>query len=111
MTPDLPRLAPRKADSHKGDFGRVLIVGGSRSMAGAAGLAGMAALRGGAGLVQLAVPEVCADTVASFEPSYMTQPLPCDREGRLTIEAREPIAELARRATVLAVGPGLGQSA
>ncbi|MEX0714228.1 MAG: NAD(P)H-hydrate dehydratase [Pirellulales bacterium] len=111
MTPDLPRLAPRKADSHKGDFGRVLIVGGSRSMAGAAGLAGIAALRGGAGLVQLAVPEVCADTVASFEPSYMTQPLPCDREGRLTIEAREPIAELARRATVLAVGPGLGQSA
>jgi NAD(P)H-hydrate epimerase len=41
----------------------------------------------------------------------MTQPLPCDREGRLGIEAREPIAELARRATVLAVGPGLGQSA
>ena len=52
----LPLLPARAADSHKGDFGRALLVGGSRGMTGAIALAGMAALRGGAGLVQLAAP-------------------------------------------------------
>jgi NAD(P)H-hydrate repair Nnr-like enzyme with NAD(P)H-hydrate dehydratase domain len=50
------RLEPRRADSHKGDFGRVLIVGGSRGMAGAPSICGMAALRSGAGLVTVASP-------------------------------------------------------
>ena len=72
---ELPRLPPRLPDAHKGDFGLALIVGGSRGMAGAAALAGMAALRGGAGLVRLAVPDAILDTVAGFEPSYMTRPL------------------------------------
>ena len=52
----LPQLAPRLADSHKGDYGRALLVGGSRGMSGAIALAGMATLRSGAGLVMLAVP-------------------------------------------------------
>jgi NAD(P)H-hydrate repair Nnr-like enzyme with NAD(P)H-hydrate dehydratase domain len=46
----------------------------------------MAALRGGAGLVRLAVPDVCLDTVAGFEPSYMTVPLPSDRAGRIALD-------------------------
>lgn len=107
----LPHLPPRPPESHKGDFGLALVVGGSRGMAGAVALAGMAALRGGAGLVRLAVPEVCLETVASFEPSYMTVPLPCDRAGRISWRARGEIVELAEAADAVACGPGLGRSA
>jgi NAD(P)H-hydrate epimerase len=106
----LPRLPPRAPDAHKGNFGLALIVGGSRGMAGAVALAGMAALRGGAGLVRLAVPDVCVDTVAGFEPSYMTVALPSDSGGRLAATAFDAIAPLVDAATVIACGPGLGRS-
>jgi ADP-dependent NAD(P)H-hydrate dehydratase len=106
----LPRLADRKADAHKGDFGLALLVGGSRGMAGAVAMAGMAALRGGAGLVRLAVPDVCLDAVAGFEPSYMTVPLPSDRAGRIDGSAWGKIEEAMPAATVVACGPGLGRS-
>lgn len=107
---ELPHLLPRQDDAHKGDFGAALIVGGSRGMAGAPALAGMAALRGGAGLVRLAVPETILDTVAGFEPSYMTVPLPTDKAGHIASAAFDRIAELAETATVVACGPGLGRS-
>ena len=81
LDPTLPVLPPRAPDAHKGTFGTALIIGGSRGMTGAAALAGMAALRGGAGLVRVAVPDVCLETVAAHEPSYMTVPLPCDGAG------------------------------
>lgn len=106
----LPVLPARQADAHKGDFGRGLLVGGSRGMSGAIALAGMAALRGGAGLVTLAVPDVCLDTVASFEPSYMTVPLAHDECGRIGQAAE---AEIFRRATLadcVACGPGLSRA-
>ncbi len=106
----LPTLPPRKADSHKGDFGRALLVGGSRGMSGAIALAGMAALRSGAGLVTLALPDVCLETVASFEPSYMTAPLVCDEAGRIRREAETEILRLASVSDVMACGPGLGRS-
>lgn len=106
----LPDLPPRPADAHKGLYGLALIAGGSRGMAGAAALAGMAALRSGAGLVRVAVPEVCQDLVAGFEPSYMVVGLPSDAAGRIAADARERIAELAEGATVVALGPGLGRS-
>ena len=106
----LPKLPPRRKDAHKGDFGSALIIGGSRGMSGAAGLAGMAALRGGAGLVRLAVPDICLETVAAFDPSYMTVPLPCDSAGRIAATAADKIVELAEAATVTACGPGLGRS-
>lgn len=107
---DLPKLPPRRPESHKGDYGKVLVVGGSRGMSGAIALAGMACLRSGAGLVTLAVPEACLDVVASFEPSYMTVPLPCDERGRLSVAAQEHLAELADAATCIACGPGLGRT-
>ncbi len=107
----LPRLSRRRDDAHKGDFGLALIVGGSRGMTGAVALAGMAALRGGAGLVRLAVPDVCLDVVAGAEPSYMTVPLPSDDAGRIAAAARDIILERAETATVVGLGPGLGQSA
>ncbi len=106
----LPRLAPRAPDSHKGNFGLALVVGGSRGMTGAVTMAGLAALRGGAGLVRLALPDVCLDVVAGFEPSYMTVALPSDRAGRIAISARSKIFAQAQTATVVAFGPGTGRS-
>jgi len=57
LPPEPPRLPPRSAEASKRDFGRVLVIGGSAGMAGAPALSAMAALRSGAGLVELAVPE------------------------------------------------------
>lgn len=106
----LPKLALRAADSHKGTFGTALVVGGSRGMAGGVALAGMAALRGGAGLVRVATPDICLETVAGFEPAYTTIPLPCDRAGRIAFAARSDISRAAAAATAIGLGPGLGRS-
>jgi NAD(P)H-hydrate epimerase len=105
----LPSLAPRRAESNKGDFGRVLVVAGSRGMTGAAVLCGTAALRGGAGLVRLAVPADVLPIVAAGNPCYMTAPLPSDEHGRLHRKAATELAALLRTNDVAAVGPGLGQ--
>lgn len=110
MSNPLPKLPPRAPDSHKGDFGRALLIGGSKGMAGAISLAGMATLRSGAGLVLLAVPEGIQGTVAAFEPSYMTKPLTADSSGRLRIDAQAELEKLVADATCIAIGPGLGQS-
>jgi NAD(P)H-hydrate epimerase len=108
----LPTLAKRPADSNKGMYGTVLVVAGSRGMAGAAALAGASALRSGAGLVRVACPGEVQPTVASFEPSYMTCPLDNDDEGLLHFKpARRALERLLEHADVLAIGPGLGQSA
>ncbi len=109
-TPPLPRLAPRRADSHKGDYGRALLIGGSQGMAGAIAMAGMAALRSGAGLVKLATAAACQPTVAACEPAAMTIALPCDTAGRISTAARDAIAEAVDLATVVALGPGIGRS-
>lgn len=106
----LPQLPTRTAEAHKGDFGRALLVGGSRGMGGAIALAGMAALRSGAGLVTLATAQACLDVVASFEPSYMTTLLPSDDEGRISLTARPKLEQLAESPTCIAWGPGLGRS-
>lgn len=108
--PPLPRLAPRKPESHKGDFGRALLVGGSQGMAGAIALAGMATLRSGAGLVKLATPTSCQATVAGFEPSAMTVGLPADDYGHLASWSLPMLAQLVDEADVVACGPGLGRS-
>jgi ADP-dependent NAD(P)H-hydrate dehydratase len=107
---DLPRLAVRRRDSSKRDYGRVLVVGGAAGMAGAPALAAMAALRSGAGLVDLAAPEGVATIAAGFDPCVMTHPLPARDGGTFAHDALEPIAALASRADALAVGPGLGRS-
>ena len=106
----LPQLPPRDPESHKGDYGRALLIGGSRGMSGAIALAGMATLRSGAGLVTLGVPEACLVTVAAFEPSYMTLPLPCDAAGRLRHDAAQQLTEPLEVATAVACGPGWGRS-
>ncbi len=79
-------------------------------MSGAISLSGMGALRSGVGLATLAVPDLCLETVAALDPCYMTQPLPCDDDGRLVLAACEEICHLAEKATCVAIGPGLGRS-
>ncbi|MBY0227796.1 MAG: NAD(P)H-hydrate dehydratase [Gemmataceae bacterium] len=93
----LPKLPPRPEDAHKGTFGTVLVVAGGPGMSGAAALCGMAALRGGAGLVRLAVPDAVLPLVAAHSPCYMASPLSAWRE-------------LAAQASAIVAGPGLGQS-
>ena len=107
----LPSLAPRAADGHKGDYGRVLIVAGSRGMAGAAALCGMATLRSGAGLVTVATPASVHATVASFSPCYMTVPLVPDEDGVADFANVVDLVAAKNSFDVWAVGPGLGQSA
>jgi NAD(P)H-hydrate epimerase len=106
----LPTLAPRPTNSNKGTFGRVLVIAGSRGMSGAAILCGSAALRGGAGLVRLAVPSEILPIVASANPCYLTAALPQDDYGRLGSAAATDILALAAVNQVVALGPGLGQS-
>jgi NAD(P)H-hydrate epimerase len=106
----LPKLPPRRTESHKGDFGHALLVGGSRNMPGAIGLAAAGALRGGAGLVTVATAESAHAIVAGLNPCAMTARLPEDAEGRISIRGATIVARLAQRATCVAIGPGLGQS-
>ncbi len=110
MIHQVPKLRPRPADSNKGMFGRVLVVAGSRGMAGAGVLCASAALRGGAGLVTLAVPEEILPQVAAANPCYLTAPLPQDQDGRLSDLAEIPLQDLLQSNTVVALGPGLGRS-
>jgi NAD(P)H-hydrate epimerase len=104
----VPRLPARAAESHKGTFGKVLVVAGSRGMTGAAVLCGSAALRGGAGLVQVACPRDVQDVVAAGNPCYMTLGLAMTRTGTFDPPAIDEIVRAGESATVVAVGPGLG---
>jgi NAD(P)H-hydrate epimerase len=108
---ELPRLARRPADSNKGNYGKDLVVAGSRGMSGAAVLCGSGALRGGAGLVTVAVPELILPIVAAGNPCYLTAPLAQDTEGKVSKLAEARILELAQANDIAAIGPGLGRSA
>lgn len=101
----VPTLSPRPTSSNKGDFGRVLIVAGSRGMSGAAILCASAALRAGAGLVKVAVPAEILPIVATACPCCTTAALSQDADGR--IAASSSVAKLCETQDVVAVGPGL----
>ena len=106
----LPAAPQRPDDAHKGTFGRVLVVAGSRGMSGAASLAGLGALRGGAGLVYVAAPEGIVPIVAAIEPSYLTIPLLEDSQGRIALAAWERLESAIPNNDVIAFGPGWGRS-
>ena len=103
-------LIPRNPRSNKGDFGHVLVIGGSLGKAGAAALAGMAALRAGAGLVTVAVPRSVLPTVAGFAPELMTEPLEED-SGVVSMRALEyeQLEKLSEGKSVIALGPGISR--
>ncbi len=107
---DIPKLKPRAAEAHKGDFGKVCIIGGCVGMSGAPALAGRAALRSGAGLVRVAVPKSVLPIVALIEPSYTTISLPEDSAGRISAKAISAILDAVSDNDCLAFGPGIGIS-
>ena len=109
--------APRAATANKGNFGHVLVVGGTfgtaGGKAGAPAMTSLAALRAGAGLVTAAVPAPALQAIASFAPELMTWPLAVTRAGQISAKnlEKKQIASLIAGKTVLAIGPGLGQAA
>jgi hydroxyethylthiazole kinase-like uncharacterized protein yjeF len=118
-------LMPRDPDSNKGDYGRVVIAGGSMGKTGAVHLSAMSALRSGAGLVTVATPRPCVPIVASMGAEYMTEGWD-DDDDQAAATAGADGADGAANATgvaaavdrvlglkkdVLAIGPGLGAGA
>lgn len=102
-------LPDRLLNSHKGNYGKILLLCGSRGYTGAAALSAMGALRTGAGLVYLAVPQSIyeIEAVKLLEPIVI--PLP-DESGKLSASATTPISSLLDGKNAVLLGPGLGRS-
>ncbi|MBI5232846.1 MAG: NAD(P)H-hydrate dehydratase [Deltaproteobacteria bacterium] len=104
-------LPQRLKSSHKGDYGHVLVVAGSRGKTGAALLAAKACLRSGAGLVTIGVPGSLLDVFQSCVTEEMLLPLPDDGSGMLSADAADEILGFAaRKIDAIAIGPGIGVS-
>lgn len=103
-------LLKRKKETHKGDYGHILIVAGSRGMSGAAVLCGYGALRAGAGLVTIATPGSIQSTVASGIVEAMTLPLPETPRGTLHEDAIHQLVTFISKSKInsIVVGPGIG---
>lgn len=102
-------LIPRRfSNSNKGSYGKILFVTGSRGMTGAGCLAGKAALRSGAGLVYLGVPESLTSVYGTVVPEAVTVPLQEQTPGLLSKECIPQLGEWMKKVSVAAVGPGLG---
>jgi hydroxyethylthiazole kinase-like uncharacterized protein yjeF len=105
-----PLVGPRPLVANKGNFGHVLVIGGSVGKAGSVAMAGMAALRTGAGLSTVATPKSVLATVAGFHPEVMTEPLDETDAGTISTRASEHMDALIKGKTVLAVGPGISRN-
>ena len=104
-------LTPRPADSNKGKYGHVLVIGGSVGKAGSVAMAGMATLRAGAGLSTIATAKSALATVAGFHPEVMTEGLAETSAGTISLSASKSLRELSRGKSVLAIGPGISREA
>ncbi len=102
---DFLRLKNREADSHKGNNGRLLIVGGSGDYSGAPAIAGMAAIGAGADLVYVATPEKSAQAIKSTSPDLIVKSLEGDK---LSLNHSSEILELAGKVDAVIMGPGAG---
>jgi NAD(P)H-hydrate epimerase len=107
----LPKLPRREHDGHKGTYGTVQVVAGSRGMAGAAVLVGRASLRSGAGLVRVACPLAIQEVVAAGHPCYTTFGIRQHADHSFAEGAADDVSALGHKADVVAIGPGLGQAA
>lgn len=105
----LPTIPTRRADTHKGDYGRVFVLAGSIGMTGAAYLCAKAALRSGAGLVTLGIPESLNTIMASKLTCVMTRPLPETTAHTLSKRANDIVIELTEKCDAVVMGPGLSQ--
>ena len=103
-------LHPRKPETNKNDYGRILCVCGSAGYTGAAYFAAQGAVRMGAGVVTLAVPEKAWPVLAVKLNEPVVRPMPCGGEGLFSRGAIEPLLALAERADALLIGCGLGRS-
>lgn len=103
-----PGLLPREKNTHKGDYGKVLIIAGSRGMTGAAALSARAALKAGAGLVTVACPDSEQPVIACAVPEAMTLPLPSE-DGAVSLEAAGKVLAFQKdkKYDVCLIGPGL----
>ncbi len=99
----------RKQDSHKGNFGHLFILAGSRGFSGAACLCAESALRSGAGLVTVGIPESLHGIVGVKLTEAMTKPLPQTKSGTLSLKAFTQLKNFFQRIDILAIGPGLSQ--
>lgn len=105
-------LLPRASDTHKGTYGRVLVVAGAPGTTGAAVLSAQGALRGGAGLVTVAAPDSVYPIIAGQVTEALVRPLPSASDGGgLALDAVDEVLELVGSTDVLAIGPGVGTSA
>jgi len=105
------QLLRRRPDAHKGDFGHIFILAGSRRFSGAAVLCVEAALRCGAGLVTLGVPGSLAQAIIKIKPKEaMLLPLTETKEGSFSLAAYKKIKDFVKHIDVLVVGPGLTQN-
>jgi ADP-dependent NAD(P)H-hydrate dehydratase / NAD(P)H-hydrate epimerase len=104
-------LAPRPRGGHKGTFGHVLVVGGSRGKTGAPAMSGLAALRAGAGLVTVAAAESAVAAIAAHAAELMTEPLPEGDDGSISLRAFDygRLPGIAEKKDVIAIGPGIGR--
>jgi ADP-dependent NAD(P)H-hydrate dehydratase / NAD(P)H-hydrate epimerase len=104
-----PLVAPRAADSNKGSYGHVLVIGGSFGKSGSVAMSGMSVLRVGAGLSTVATARSALTTVASFHPELMTEPLLETESGTIALSAAGKIEKLSKGKTVVAIGPGISR--
>jgi NAD(P)H-hydrate epimerase len=102
-------LPPRHPNSHKGNYGRVLVISGAPGMTGAALLAGKAALRSGAGLVQVALPQSLNLAAEAAALEVMSFPLPETEAGTIAPDALNALASRLEWADVIAVGCGISR--
>ncbi|MDP8230943.1 MAG: NAD(P)H-hydrate dehydratase [Candidatus Gorgyraea atricola] len=103
-------MKKRKKDSHKGDYGHVFILAGSRGLTGAAALCANAVLRSGAGLATLGIPASLSLVMARKLTEVMTCALPETRYGTLSLKAKKEILHQANDADIVILGPGLSQN-